>query len=68
LNGPRVEDYGLRVGDLALLWTVDKGLPSDCFWRVTLRQAWPERADEKPIFEWHYRAAEREFVTRSECV
>lgn len=53
-----LEDYGLRVRDIALLWPVDKGLPSECFWRVTLRQPWHKRADSKPIFEWHYRAVD----------
>ncbi len=51
-----LEDYGLRVADVALFWRVDKGVPVENFWRLTLRQAWPERADEVPIFEWSYRA------------
>jgi hypothetical protein len=51
-----LEDYGLRVRDISLVWTIDKGIPVDNFWRITLRQAWPERADERPIFEWSYRA------------
>lgn len=45
-------EYGLRVRDVALLWTVDKDLPSESFWRITLWQAWPERANEKPMFVW----------------
>lgn len=51
-----LEDYGLRVRDVALLWSVDKSIPVDNFWRLTLWQAWPERADEIPMFEWCYRA------------
>lgn len=49
-------EYGLRVRDLALLWTVRYGLPSESFWRLTLWQPWPERADEKPMFSWSYEA------------
>jgi len=52
-----LEDYGLRVRDVALMWTVDKGRPSEQFWRITLWQAWPERADEKPMFVWRYQAS-----------
>ena len=52
-----LEEYGLRVQDLSLLWRVDRGLIMDTFWRVTLLQAWPERAEEIPIFEWSYRCS-----------
>lgn len=51
-----LEEYGLRVRDVGLLWTVDRGLISDTFWRITLWQQWPARANEIPIFEWRYRA------------
>ncbi len=51
-----LEDYGLSVHDLAWLWRVEKGLPVDNFWRLTLWQSWPARADERPMFEWAYNA------------
>lgn len=49
-------EYGLRVRDVALLWPVSKDLPGENYWRITLWQAWPERADEQPTFVWHYEA------------
>lgn len=51
-----LEDYGLGVHSISLHYRVDRGLPDECFWRVTLRQPWPERADDKPMFEWRYHA------------
>lgn len=50
-----LEEYGLRVRDVALLWVIENGLPVETFWRLTLWQSWPERADERPIFTWAYR-------------
>jgi len=52
-----LEDYGLRVRDVSLCYPVDRGLPAECFWRVTLWQPWPERVDERPMFEWRYHAS-----------
>lgn len=49
-----LEDYGLRVRDVSLVWSIDKGLIDETFWRLTLWQAWPERADEVPGFVWSY--------------
>lgn len=51
-----LEDYGLRVRDVSLHYPVDRGLPAECFWRVTLWQSWPDRADDRPMFEWRYHA------------
>jgi hypothetical protein len=53
-----LEEYGLRVSNVSLVWTVRDGLVDDTFWRLTLRRAWPERADEAPIFAWNYHATE----------
>ena len=49
-------EYGLRVRDVALLWPVNQGLPGENFWRITLCQPWPGRADEYPMFVWNYEA------------
>ena len=54
-----LEEYGLKVRDVALLWTVVDGLPSEQFWRITLWQAWPERAGEVPMFCWSYQVQAR---------
>ncbi len=51
-----LETYGLRVRDISLVWPVRHGLPTDCFWRITLCQSWPVRADEQPMFVWSYEA------------
>lgn len=48
--------YGLRVRDIAVLWSADKDLLGENFWRITLWQAWPERSEEKPMFVWSYSA------------
>ena len=50
-----LEEYGLRVRDVSLHWSVERSLPSERFWRLTLWQPWPERANEMPMFVWEYR-------------
>jgi hypothetical protein len=47
-------DYGLPVDSLARVWNVENGLPYETIWRLTFSQAMPERADELPLFTWHY--------------
>lgn len=42
--------YGLDVLDVAIVWSVVDGLPTDRFWRIVLRKACHDRADERPIF------------------
>ena len=51
-----LESYGLNVRDLSLLYNITDGLIIENFWRITFRQAWPERAGEIPIFIWGYEA------------
>lgn len=48
--------YGLDVLDVAILWPVISGLPSERIWRITLRQGVSERAEERPIFVLHARS------------
>lgn len=42
--------FGLDVSEVSLVWSVSRGLPGGCVWRLTLRRAWPERADEELTF------------------
>lgn len=45
-----LRDYGIDVRDVSLVWPVRNGLPSAKLWRITLRQTYPERADDLPGF------------------
>lgn len=42
--------YGLDVLSVSIRWGVTRWLPCDRVWRVELRCAYPERANEQPIF------------------
>jgi len=46
--------YGLDVWTLSRVWPIRHGMPCDVLWRVTLRRAWPERADDRPNFVQSY--------------
>lgn len=48
--------YGLDVQAVAQVWDVAHGRIHEVVWRVELRRAWPERADQWPNFVWGYRA------------
>lgn len=43
--------YGFDVLDVSMIWPVISGLPTERLWRLTLRRAYPERADERPMFD-----------------
>lgn len=43
-------DYGLHVRRIELVWDVVDDLPTERIWRVVLRKAHSERADERPQF------------------
>lgn len=43
-------DYGLHVRRVELVWDVVDDLPTERIWRIVLRKAHPERADERPQF------------------
>lgn len=47
-------EYGLPVMDLSLVWGVTAGLPGPPVWRITFKESFPDRADEWPMFAWHY--------------
>lgn len=51
-----LEAYGVEVTSLAQVWNVQQGRIHEVVWRVELRRAWPERAEEWPMFVWGYRA------------
>lgn len=60
-----LSDYGLDVLALAMVWPVRHGLIVDRIWRVTLRRAWPERANEQPGFIHGYVATPCQIPTTS---
>jgi hypothetical protein len=47
--------YGVDVLGVALHWGVVQGLVTERVWRVTLRRAYPDRAEEMPLFVSGYR-------------
>lgn len=51
-----LSECGIDVWEIALVWLVRHGLPVERVWRITLRRAYPERADERPIFISRYEA------------
>lgn len=49
--------YGLEPVSLALFWHLDPlGYPFERLWRIVLRRAAPERADETPTFRMVWKA------------
>lgn len=53
-----LQEFGLPVRDVAMLWRIDRGLPYEYFWRVTFDKTMEDRADEQPNFVWSYEARE----------
>ena len=49
-----LQDYGLPVRDLSMLWNLRNGLPYEKLWRITFRKPAPERAKEWPMFVYGY--------------
>lgn len=49
-------EYGIRVEEVAMTWTVQNGTPYQKLWRIRLREPYPERAGDQPIFVYGYRA------------
>jgi hypothetical protein len=43
-----LEAYGLGVAEVSIRWGVADGLPTDRCWRLVLRRAHHDRADERP--------------------
>jgi hypothetical protein len=45
-----LQDYGLDVRDVSIVWNIKGGLPYEKIWRITFWNSAPERANEIPIF------------------
>jgi hypothetical protein len=52
-----LQDYGLEVRHVALLWNVRNGLPYEKLWRITLCEMCAERANDVPMFIYSYTAS-----------
>lgn len=52
-----LQEYGLPVAAVAIVWPVRNGLPYEKNWRVTFYKTMEDRADETPIFVYGCRAA-----------
>ena len=50
-----LQDYGLQVRELSLLWNIRNGLPYEKLWRITFWKTMEERAKEWPMFIHSYR-------------
>jgi len=48
--------YGLPVAAVAIIWPVRNGLPYEKNWRITFSATMEDRADDKPMFVYGYRA------------
>jgi hypothetical protein len=55
--GP-LTSYGLQVSNIALVWSIDQGLPYEKLWRITFCASMESRADEKPNPVWSYQLQE----------
>ena len=49
-------DYGLPVSSIAITWPVCDGVPFEKNWRITFSKTMEDRANEKPMFVYGYRA------------
>jgi hypothetical protein len=45
-----LQQYGVDVDDVSIVWPVRNGLPYEKLWRITLRRTYEDRADDIPIF------------------
>lgn len=51
----RLEEHGLSVFRLSIVWDVKDGLPYEKLWRIEFRETFEARADEAPMFVHGYR-------------
>jgi hypothetical protein len=54
-----LQSYGLPVDEIAIVWPIRHGIPYEKNWRITFSKTMESRADDRPIFEWGYRATDR---------
>jgi hypothetical protein len=52
-----LRSYGLPVADVAIVWRVSGSHPFEKLWRITFYKTMEDRADDKPIFIYGYRAS-----------
>ena len=52
-----LNQYGLGVTSVSVVWNIERGLPFESLWRIVLRRPWAERADETPMFVHGYKAS-----------
>lgn len=53
-----LQDFGLEVRDLSIVWNIKNGLPYEKLWRITFWETMEDRADELPMFVWGYSGQE----------
>ena len=53
-----LEDYGLHVATVSIVWNIKNGLPYEKLWRIVLFGSARERAKEWPSFVHKYVAAD----------
>jgi len=51
-----LQDYGLSIRDLSIVWSIKNGLPYEKLWRVTFWRSMEDRANETPLFIYGCRA------------
>lgn len=51
-----LQDYGLDVQSVSIVWPIRHGLPYEKLWRITFWRSMAERAKEQPTFVFGYRA------------
>ena len=51
-----LNDYGLPIRDVSLVWNLENGLPYEKLWRITFWKTMENRANEKPFFIHGYKA------------
>ena len=51
-----LQSYCLPLSELSILWNLRNGLPFEKLWRITFFKTMEDRADEKPMFVYGYRA------------
>lgn len=50
--------YGLPVSQVAITWPIRNGYPYEKNWTITFSKTMEDRADDKPMFVYGYRAQE----------
>lgn len=51
-----LQEYGLPVRDVSLLWPLKNGLPYEKLWRITFWETMEDRSNELPMFIHNYEA------------